>query len=126
MSPPGPELPKTLVVATYVDHTIAVRRVLICDLALANSMGAAMSMIPAGVARDATKSGNIGEHILGNLREILNICVNLFTGRFADRLTFSELRVCAPGDPLPTVTASVTYALNIPRYPGGNLLAGSV
>jgi hypothetical protein len=125
-SAPGPDLTKPHVVASYVDDHNAVQRVLVCELALANSMGAAMSMIPAGVANDATKAGIVAENIQGNLGEVLNICVNLFTENAPDRLTFSSLKVCSPKDPAPPVKQAVKYALDIPRYAGGSLLAGSL
>lgn len=125
-SVPGPDVSKPHVVASYVDDANAVQRVLICDLALANAMGAAISMIPAGVANDATKAGVVAENIEGNLSEVLNICVNLFTENAPDRLTFSNLKICNPANPAPPVKQSVKYALNIPRYAGGSLLAGSL
>lgn len=125
-SNPGPDLNKPHVVASYVDDSNAVQRLLICDLALANSMGAAMSMIPSGVANDATKAGVVGENIMGNLSEVLNICVNLFTENSADRLAFKDIKVCTPKDPAPAVKEAVKYAVDIPRYVGGSLLAGRI
>ena len=126
LSPAGPDLSKPHVVASYVDDTSAVQRVLVCDLALANSMGAAMSLIPAGVANDATKAGIVAENIQSNLSEVLNICVNLFTENATNRLTFSSLKVCSLEDPAPTLKQSVKYALDIPRYAAGCFLAGSL
>jgi hypothetical protein len=125
-SAPGPDLNKPHVVASYVDDAQAVQRVLVCELGLANSMGAAMSMIPAGVANDATKAGVVAENIAGNLGEVLNICVNLFTENAPDRLTFKDLQVCGPKNPAPPVKQAVKYAIDIPRYIGGSLLAGSL
>jgi hypothetical protein len=125
-SAPGPDLTKPHVVASYVDDASAVQRVLICELGLANSMGAAISMIPSGVANEATKAGVVGENIEGNLSEVLNICVNLFTENAPDRLTFSNLKVCSPKDPAPPLKQTVKYAVDIPRYIGGSLLAGSL
>jgi len=123
---PGPDLTKPHVVASYVNDANEVQRILVYELGLANSMGAAMSMIPSGVANDATKAGIVADNIQGNLSEVLNICVNLFTENGTDRLTFSNLKVCTPKDPAPAVKQSVKYALDIPRYTGGSLLAGSV
>jgi len=125
-SVPGPDLTKPHVVASYVNDAHEVQRILVCELGLANAMGAAMSMIPSGVANDATKAGIVADNIQGNLSEVLNICVNLFTENGTDRLTFSNLKVCTPKDPAPAVKQSVKYALDIPRYTGGSLLAGSV
>lgn len=125
-SVPGPDLTKPHVVASYVNDANEVQRVLVCDLGLANSMGAAMSMIPASVANDATKAGIVAQNIESNLGEVLNICVNLFTEDSTDRLTYSNLKICSPKDPAPAVKQSVKFALDIPRYTGGSLLAGSV
>ena len=125
-SVPGPDLAKPHVVASYVNDANEVQRILVCELGLANSMGAAMSMIPAGVANDATKAGIVAENIESNLGEVLNICVNLFTENSTGRLTFSNLKVCTPKDPAPAVKQSVKYSLDIPRYTGGRLLAGSL
>lgn len=125
-SDPGPDMTKPHVVASYVDDGDVVQRVFICDLALANSMGAAMSMFPGGVADEATKAGVVGDNIQSNLGEVLNICVNLFTENATDRLTFSNLKVCTPQDPAPQIKDSVNFALSIPRYSGGCLMAGSI
>lgn len=125
-SAPGPDLTKPHVVASYVDDANQVKRILVCELGLANSMGAAMSMIPAAVANDATKAGIVAQNIESNLGEVLNICVNLFTENSTDRLAYSNLKVCTPKDPAPALKESVKFALDIPRYTGGNLLAGSV
>lgn len=125
-SPGGPDLTKPHVVASYVDDANTVQRVLVCDLALANSMGAAISMIPSGVANEATKAGVVAENIQGNLSEVLNICVNLFTENSSDRLTFSDVKVCNPKNPGPAVKQAVKFAVDIPRYTGGSLLAGSL
>ncbi len=85
-----------------------------------------MSMIPASVANDATKAGIVAQNIESNLGEVLNICVNLFTEDSTDRLTYNNLKICSPKDPAPAVKQSVKFSLDIPRYTGGSLLAGSV
>ena len=125
-SAPGPDLSKPHVMASYVDDANIVQRILVCELALANSMGAAMSMIPAGVANDATKAGIIAENIEGNLGEVLNICVNLFTENSSERLTFSDVKVCTAKEPATPANDAVKYSIEIPRYAGGALLAGSL
>ena len=125
-SAPGPDLTKPHVVASYVNDANEVQRVLVCDLGLANSMGAAMSMIPAAVANDATKAGIVAQNIESNLGEVLNICVNLFTEDSNDRLAFPNPKLCTPGDPGPPLKETVKFSLDIPRYMGGHLLAGTV
>lgn len=122
----GPDLSKPFVLASYVNEASDVRRVLACDLGLANSLGAAFSMIPAGVAAESTKSGSVPENIRVNLYEVLNVCVNLFSEQSKERLTLGELKVCPAGTPAPTLIQSVRYSVQVPRYSGGSMLAGSL
>jgi hypothetical protein len=74
------------IVAAYRDNEGAIKRILTCDIAFANSAGAALSAIPAGAANGATKAGEIPENIIGNLSEVMNVAVNLFTESFGGRL----------------------------------------
>ncbi len=122
----GPDTSKPWVIATYVDDNSTLRRIIACDLALANSLGAAFSMIPAGLAADSTKAGTMPENIRGNLHEVLNVCVNLFTANSKDRLALSDLRICSGGTAAPAMKNSARFAVQVPRYAGGTLLAGSV
>ncbi len=122
----GPDLSKPFVLASYVNDSNDVRRVLACDLGLANSLGAAFSMIPAGVANESTKTGNVPDNIRVNLYEVLNVCVNLFSEQSKERLSLSDLKVCPAGTPSPALTETARYTVQIPRYSGGAMLAGSL
>ena len=79
------------IVATYHDNDGTIKRLLTCDLAFANSAGAALSMIPPGAASDATKSGQVPDNILANLSEVMNIAVNLFIDSFGGRLELASV-----------------------------------
>jgi hypothetical protein len=85
------------VVASDVNDAHIVQQVLLCNFRLENSMGAAMVMIPAGMANDSTNAGLVEENIAGNLGEVLNMCVRLFTENAPDSLTFKVLQPCGPG-----------------------------
>ena len=124
--PKGPDLSKPYVLAKYVDESGAVRRVLCCDLSLANSVGAAFSMIPAAVAADATKAGTVAENIRVNLNEVLNVCVNLFTENSKERLTLWDVEVMTSPEASPALSESAPFSIQVPRYSSGGLLAGSV
>jgi hypothetical protein len=122
----GPDTSKPYVLASYVDESDRIRRVLTCDLGLANSMGAAISMIPAGLAADSTKAGAVPDNIKLNLHEVLNICVNLFTEVSRERLTLKDMKVCAAGEAAPAVSQSIKFNVQIPKYSGGIMLTGSL
>ena len=48
-----------------------------CDADLAAYWGSALSMLPPALARDAAQSRQLTELMVGNLREIMNICTRL-------------------------------------------------
>ena len=62
------------VVATYNDLEGQFRFAISCDLPLANSLGAALTMIPPGGVEDAVAEGQVPANIAENLREVLSIC----------------------------------------------------
>ncbi|MCA9033620.1 MAG: hypothetical protein KDA91_00760 [Planctomycetaceae bacterium] len=125
-APEGPDLSKPYVLAQYADEAGNVRRVVLCDLSLANSIGAAFSMIPAAVAADATKAGNVADNIKVNLHEVLNVCVNLFTENSKERLTLSNVEVHSSPDATPALSTSAPFTVNVPRYANGTMLAGAL
>lgn len=113
------------IVAIYNDKDGVAKRLLTCDLAFANSAGAALSMIPPGAAADATKAGNVPDNILANLHEVMNIAVNLFSDSFDGRL---ELAAVARMNELTAETKAAlsskersTVDVTIPRYVAGRV-----
>lgn len=65
-------------VGYYDDGKGACEGVWISDLPLSASMGAALSLIPAGVAQEAVKAGQLTQDIFDNTREVANIAANSF------------------------------------------------
>lgn len=55
------------VVATYRDSTGAIQRLLNCNLAFANSTGAALSAIPSASVKSATNSGRLADTVIAGL-----------------------------------------------------------
>jgi hypothetical protein len=49
-----------------------------CDLSLANIVGAALSLMPPNVAKEATAKGEISELVLENLAEVMNVGSHLW------------------------------------------------
>ncbi len=113
------------IVATYLDNTSAVKRLLACDLAFANSAGAALSAIPAAAANNATKAGKVADNVMDNLSEVMNIAVNLFTESFGGRLELSSVSRRSELTPETLAALSsvqrVKIDVAIPRYDLGRV-----
>ena len=113
------------VVATYSDNSGAIKRLLACDLAFANSAGAALSAMPPAAANGATKTGKIADNILENLTEVMNVAVNLFTDSFGARLELVSVKRL--NDLSPDTLAALASAqrvkmdVGIPRYELGRV-----
>ena len=125
---PGPAARKAepAVVADYVNDEGVAQARLICDLSLANSAGAALTMIPPPVAQEAIKKQEVPETILVNLQEILNICVNVFAGNEQQHLKLGRAQFVRPGQPgfpAAAVPSSAAFEVQVPRYGQGTLVA---
>ncbi|MDH3604319.1 MAG: hypothetical protein OEU26_32335, partial [Candidatus Tectomicrobia bacterium] len=94
-------LPKDVptVVAAYVEPDDTLRAVCICDLNLAGSAGAALTLFPPQTVRDSLKSGRLPQNLMENLHEVLNVMGSLFRGSGSSSLVLKALY--APGQPLP-------------------------
>ena len=78
--------------ASYGEAGGEVVALLVCDVAAAASLGAALSMLPAGRAEESVRAGALDEFVMENFREICNVVTRLVN------------RPVAPGMPLQTVT----------------------
>ncbi len=110
------------VVATYVDNEGHPRFGIVCDLALANSLGAALTLIPVGGAEDATAAGTVPENIADNLHEVFNICAAIFADTGNERIVLD--RVHLPGESTDadySFESLVEVDLDIDRYTTGRL-----
>ena len=98
--------------ATYVDGTGEVRGQILCDLEAGAKLGAALVQIPMGAVDDAVESKSIPDNLLENLKEVLNIAVNVFPGQ-SERLVLQDVFVEDPGSELPNKSF---LKLDIQRY----------
>ncbi len=62
----------------------------LCDVALAASMGAALSVIPAGTARECAALGDLGPNLQENFGEVMNV-VSRFVSGSGRRFTLQGL-----------------------------------
>lgn len=114
-----------VIVASYRDNSGTVRRLLVCDLAFANSAGASLSAIPPAAANKATKSGKLAENVLENLSEVMNIAVNMLIESFGSRLELAS--VSRLNDLTPEIQAALKSVqrakidIAIPRYEPGRM-----
>jgi hypothetical protein len=96
------------------------------DANLAANMGAAFSMLPAGLAKDAAKSRDLTPVMVDNVREIMNICTRLVMDASSQHLKLEQVY---PVKSLPAGAAALLKApksrrefqLQLPKYGGGVL-----
>ena len=81
------------VVATYNDLEGNFHFAITCELSVANSLGAALSMIPPGGAEDATAEGTVPANIAENTYEVLNICSAVFADHHQHRIVLDKMYV---------------------------------
>lgn len=115
------------VVAVYVNDENAPVSACVCDYRFAAFAGSALTKIPRGGAEDAAKSGDFSEMMLGNLREIMNICSRLFMYNSSPHLRLENVYTSPDAVPEPVramVGASKgrgDFKVGIPGYGDGNL-----
>jgi hypothetical protein len=64
-----------------------------CDMAFAANSGAALSMLPPNVAKEAAKDKELTPVMLANLHEVMNICTRLMLRDDSPHLKLRELCV---------------------------------
>lgn len=118
-------------VALYVGDDGKPLALCAADALLAASAGAALSMLPPAVAKDAAKSKDLTDVMVGNLQEIMNICSRLV---MTDTSPHLKLEKVYPSKSLPpSVTGVMTgaqgridFELNVPKYGPGTLSVLSI
>lgn len=113
--------------AVYANEDGAIGALCLCDLAAANYTGAALSMIPPGVAGDNVDAGVVEGVILENLHEVFNICVNLFNDPSLPTLFLRGL--VGPGQDMPedvqsarsSPSSRLDLQLDVGRYGTGQM-----
>jgi hypothetical protein len=96
------------------------------DANLAANMGAAFSLLPAGVAKDAAKTRDLTPVMIDNVREIMNICTRLVMDATSLHLKLEQIY---PVKSLPAAAAALLgapkgrreFQLQLPKYGGGVL-----
>lgn len=98
------------VVGLYERENAKVGGLVVADLSIAAYAGAALAIMPIGVANESIESGVIEDGLLENFREVLNVGVQWFTGKGNPRVVLSEVYV--PGQRLPDDVRIVMAAPN--------------
>lgn len=113
------------VVAVYVNDEDAPVTACVCDHSFAAFAGSALTKIPRGGAEDAAKTGDFSDMMLGNLREVMNICSRLFMYNTSPHLRLDQ--VYASPDTVPEAVRAMLgaskgrgdFSVSIPGYGAG-------
>ena len=94
------------------------------DAQLAATLGAALSMLPPAVAKEAANSRTLTDTMIGNLREIMNICTRLLMDEASPHLKLDELHTAKTLPPAAAALLGAAHAhrefqLQLPKYGGG-------
>lgn len=90
-----------------------------CDLPFVAYAGAALSMIPPGVAEDMIDEGEAGDNIVANFHEVMNICSQLLMSDETAHLKLDKTNAGNSSDF--SAADSVEYEVEMPRYGSGKL-----
>jgi hypothetical protein len=101
------------------------------DASLAATLGAAFSLLPVAAAKDAAKARELNEVMIGNVREIMNICTRLVMDPTSPHLKLEQIY---PVRSLPAGAAGLLgkpagrreFQVQLPKYGGGVLTFLSV
>jgi hypothetical protein len=96
------------------------------DVNLAASLGAALSMLPPGAAKDAAKSRELTGTMTDNLREIMNICTRLVMNDTSPHLKLQQI-YSVKSLPAPSAAilgapqGRIEFQVQLAKYGGGVL-----
>src|SRR5277367_2015925 len=100
------------------------------DANLAANMGAAFSLLPVGVAKDAAKTRDLTPVMIDNVREIMNICTRLVMDATSPHLKLEQIyptkSLPAPATALLGTKNRREFQVQLPKYGGGVLTFVSV
>jgi hypothetical protein len=96
------------------------------DANLAATLGAALSLLPVGIAKEAAKARELTDVMVGNMREIMNICTRLVMDASSPHLKLEQIY---PVNSLPSSATGLLSApksrrefqVQLPKYGGGVL-----
>lgn len=114
-----------VVYCTYVNGEGQTNGLAVMDIPCACYTAAALSMMPADIAEENIKSGEIEESLRDNLYEVLNIAVTFFSDGTTPDMRLKDMVIGSsiPEDATEVIDKSYTnlhIALDIPGYGGGN------
>jgi len=113
-----------LYAASYADDADKVVSVGVCDLPFAASAGAALALVPPGVAAEAVRAGLLPAELSENLREVLNVMASLFGAthvRLRDVVSASAAQTVITSVAGARATARLDIELAVAGYSGGKL-----
>ncbi len=109
--------------STFIDGSDEVVALCTCDRAFICFSGAALSMIPADVAKEMVTSGDLTEVISGNFYEVMNICSKLMMSDSSDHLRLAEVlpfdAAQSHVEAMSDSASRVTYNVAVPGYGDG-------
>ena len=96
------------------------------DANLAATLGCAFSMLPPGMAKEVAKTRDLTDVMIGNMREIMNICTRLVMDSASPHLKLEQIY---SGKSLPASAAALLgaptgrreFQVQVQKYGGGVL-----
>ena len=132
LAPRQPLPPKTGYFVAEYTHLNESSYAVICDVAFAARVGAALSLIPPSAALEAITARQLTDSIGDNFREVLNVMSRLFDAGGVARVHLGQVH--SPGASLPGEVASLLtkpiartdLAVEIGGYGKGNLILAAM
>lgn len=90
-APESIPLDARLVVGLYERENSKIGGLVVCDIDIAAYAGAALSLLPIGIAKESIADGTIADSLLENFQEVLNVGVQWFTAKENPRVVLSEV-----------------------------------
>lgn len=115
---------KTVVYAPFLNGENAVAYYVLMDLELSNASGAALSLIPPSIVKEANQNGLISENTLDNAKEVINIILSLVTDSSQERVILGDIVVLKDTAEERTDSTEQTWEVEIPKYPAGKIAVG--
>lgn len=91
---PGPDTAAS--VAVYVDDSLRISALIVCDLAFSAYAGGAIGLVPPAGTQAALDEGKLTDVLAENLYEVLNIAASVFNMPGADHLRLHQLHPAGP------------------------------
>lgn len=113
-------------VALYVADDGSPAALCACDIAFAANSGAALSMLPPNVAKDAVKSAELTDVMAANLREVMNICTRLVLRENSPHVRLDSVSGAGklPGPAAGLIAAAkgrIDFEVSLGKYGGGQI-----